>query len=198
MKLNQPADDTPPTEEEDKLLRIQAEIGLPVDLSDVEKERFNKIFEALKEWLDDARIVVLEKDRDEAYRYVNLLIAHLQRVDLDFVAAVEPPQDPLDAGGHTGVDLSIKGPPKRIRSRVVRPTKEQVDGWLSKMIPSMREKAPMILECLKQYLDPEGDVGIAVICNDCSPDRMVACIQAEDPSIVDSMSVFMEHQIGRG
>jgi hypothetical protein len=169
-----------------------------VDLSDVEKERFNKIFETLKEWLDDARIVVLEKNRDEAYRYVNLLIAHLQRVDLDFVAAVEPPQDSLDAGGHTGVDLSIKIPPKRTRSRVVRPTKEQVDGWLSNMIPSMREKAPMILDCLKQYLDPESDVNIAVICNDCSPDRMVACIQAEDPSIVDSMSVFMDHQIGRG
>lgn len=192
--MDQTEEKIAPTEEEDKLLKIQAEIGLPVDLSDVEKERFNKIFEALKEWLDDARIVVLEKDRDEAYRYVNLLIAHLQRVDLDFVAAVEPPQDSLDAG----VDLSIKGPPRRIRSRVVRPTKEQVDGWLSNMIPSMREKAPMILDCLKQYLDPESDVNIAVICNDCSPDRMVACIQAEDPSIVDSMSVFMEHQIGRG
>ena len=193
--MDQTEEKIAPTEEEDKLLKIQAEIGLPVDLSEVEKERFNNIFEALKGWLDDARDVVLEKNRDEAYRYVNLLIAHLQRVDLDFVAAVEPPQDPLDAGE---VDLSIKGPPKRIRSRVVRPTKEQVDGWLSKMIPSMREKAPMILECLNQYLDPEGDVGIAVICNDCSPDRMVACIQAEDPSIVDSMSDFMEHQIGRG
>lgn len=195
--MDQTEEKIAPTEEEDKLLKIQAEIGLPVDLSDVEKERFNNIFEDLKEWLDEARDVVLEKNRDEAYRYVNLLIAHLQRVDLDFVAAVEPPQDPLDAGGHTGVDLSIKGPPKRIRSRVVRPTKEQVDGWLSNMIPAIREKAPVILECLKQYLDPESDVGISVICNDCSPDRMVACIQAEDPSIVDSMSVFMQHQVGR-
>lgn len=186
------------TEEEDKLLKIQAEIGLPVDLSEVEKERFNNLFEALKGWLDDARDVVLEKERDEAYRYVNLLIAHLQRVDVDFVAAVEPPQDPLDAGGHTGIDLSIKRPPVRVRSRVVRPTKEQVDGWLANMIPAMREKAPVILACLKQYLDPESDVGLDVICPDCSPDRMVACIRAEDPSIVDSMSVFMTHQVGRG
>lgn len=194
--MDQTDEKVAPTEEEDKLLKIQIEMGLPVNLSEVEKERFNNIFEALKGWLDDARIVVLEKERDEAYRYVNLLIAHLQRVDLDFVAAVEPPQDPLDAGGHTGVDLSIKRPPARVRSRVVRPTKEQVDGWISNMIPAIREKAPVILACMKQYLDPESDVGIAVICNDCSPDRMVACIQAEDPSIVDSMSVFMQHQVG--
>ena len=201
MNVDQTEEKVAPTEEEDKLplkrclLKIQAEMGLPVDLSEVEKERFNNIFEALKGWLDDARTVVLEKERDEAYRYVNLLIAHLQRVDVDFVAAVEPPRDPLDAGGH---DLSIKIPPVRVRSRVVRPTKEQVDGWLSNMIPAMREKAPVILACLKQYLDPESDVGLDVICPDCSPDRMVACIRAEDPSIVDSMSVFMDHQIGRG
>ncbi len=42
-----------PSESEKKLKEIQVSIELPVKLSDVEKEKFTKTFNALKGWLDD-------------------------------------------------------------------------------------------------------------------------------------------------
>ncbi|KKN41102.1 hypothetical protein LCGC14_0726630 [marine sediment metagenome] len=184
-------------EEEDKLLKIREEMILPVGLSELEKEKLINTFDGLKEWLDDAKDVVLKKPRLEAYRYVELLIAHLQMADVDYVvgASIATPatqSDPL-----AGLERSEVAHIERsaIKSPVVtRPTKEQVDGWIESMNPRVRSKLVRLLDCFKQYLDPESDVGIDIICNYCTPEEIVKCIRVADPSIVDASTVFMQHQ----
>lgn len=171
----------------EKLKSLEVSLGVPVKLSEDEKDKFKKIFEGLKEWLDETHDIVVEKDRDEAYRYLRLLLGTLAKVDVDFVAGVKAPAEPGDVLSEVA---PIEAPPEP----VVRPTKEQVDGWLAQMTPEVRVKATTLLDCLKQYLDPESEVGINIICNFCSPEKMERCIRDEDPSITDSMTVFMEHQ----
>jgi hypothetical protein len=182
--------------EEDKLLKIREEMKVPVKLSELEREKFNNIFETLKEWLDDSRTSTVEKDRDEAYRYVDLLIGHLQMVDVDYIAgasratpivtpSVLENVEPLEEPAH-----NIKSPPH------VRPTAEQVDGWLGDMNPQIRSKVTRLLDCFKQYLDPDGEAGIDVICNRCRPEEIAKCLIIADPSIEDASTVFMKHQLG--
>ena len=167
---------------EERLREIQKTIGLPVRLSDVEKEKFTETFSSLKEWLDDGLESVLKMNRDAAYRYIDLLIKGLQRVDLDFVA---------------GVDMQIVVPedkePELPPAPVVRPTKEQVDGWLGELTPEVRVKAAELVDCLKDYLDPDGP-GLEIICHHCSREEMEQCIRNADPSFEDAGSIFMKIQ----
>lgn len=183
--------------EEDKLLKIREDMVLPVGLSELEKEKITSTFDALKEWLDDAKVSILEKPRLEAYRYVELMIAHLQMVDVDYIAGasrasvvVAPSVDSPEKGEQESSTVSEEPPVP-----VVRPTAEQVDGWLDDMNPQIRAKLTRLLDCFKQYLDPESEVGIEVICSRCNPVEIAKCIRIADPSIVDSSTVFMEHQL---
>lgn len=156
-------------------------IGLPVKLSDVEKEKFTETFNSLKGWLDETLETVLKMPRDAAYRYIDLLIKGLQRVDVDFVAGVDRTRTSEDT------ELEIPEP-------IVRPTKEDVDGWLNELTPEARTKAAELVDCIKQYLDPEGP-GIEIICNHCSRKEMEQCIRNADPTFEDSGSIFMKAQL---
>lgn len=185
-------------EKEDKLLKIREEMVLPVGLSELEQEKLGNTFDGIKEWMDDTKAVVLKKPRLEAYRYVDLLLAHLQMADVDFIAGatrpsvVVPPSSGVEEAPAVVEEKSaIKSP------AVVRPTKKQVDGWLENMNPQVRSKLVRLLSCFKQYLDPDSEVGIDIICNHCSPAEIVKCIRVEDPNIKDASTVFMEHQLGR-
>lgn len=171
----------------EKLKVLEESLGVPVKLSEDEKDKFKKIFEGLKDWLDGTYDVVVEKDRDEAYRYLRLLLGTLAKVDTDFVAGVR-------VSAESGDVLSEVAPIEEPPEPVIRPTKEQVDGWLERMTPEVRVKAETLLDCIKQYVDPENEAGIEIICNFCSPEKMERCIRDEDPSITDSMTVFMDHQ----
>lgn len=186
--------------EQDKLLKIRQEIELPVKLSELEREKFTKTFEALKEWLDDALAVMLEKNRDEAYRYINLLISHLQMVDADYIAGASqasPVVVPLVEHSEAEEGKS-EAPAHKIKSvKVVRPTKEEFEAMVDGMKPGMKVKAIKLLDCMKQYFDPDSEVGIDIICSHCSPEEIVKCIRIEDPSIEDASTVFMKHQLGR-
>lgn len=193
MKLAQP------DEKEDKLLKIREEMILPVGLSELEKEKISETFDALKGWLDEAKELVLVKPRLEAYRYVGLVIAHLQLVDVDYVAGKSTastvtqsyslPAPGLEQDEAHVEKSAIKSP------EVVRPTEAQVDGWLDDMNPQVRSKLTRLLTCFKQYLDPDSEVGIDIICTHCNPTEIAKCIRAEDPSITDSSTVFMQHQL---
>lgn len=176
-----------PTESEKKLKEIRMSIELPVKLSDVEKEKFTETFNALKGWLDDGLNTVLEMDRDAAYRYINLLLKGLQKVDVDFVAVVMPEESDLVKQ----VDAQEEPAPVP----VVRPTKEEIDGWIDNLTPKAKIMASEHLDCIKQYLDPEDDAGIAIFCNDCSMEKMAQCIRDEDPSFEDAGSIFMRVQL---
>lgn len=167
-----------PSESEKRLKEIQMAIGLPVRLSDVEKEKFTETFDSLKVWMDDSLKSILKMNRDAAYRYIDLLIKGLTKVDVDFVAGVElrPPEERREP-----------------TIPVVKPTKEEVDGWLSELTPEVHTKAIELVDCLKQYLDPDGP-GIDIICPHCSKKEMEQCIRNADPSIEDAGSIFMKVQ----
>jgi len=174
------------TESEKKLKEIQLTIGLPVKLSDVEKEKFTETFASLKTWMDDGLEAILEMNRDQAYRYIKLLIDGLRKVDVDFVAGVD--------------SRPLKKPPELEQPKVeepiipvVRPTKEQVDGWIEELTPKARRIAIEHVDCIKDYLDPDGP-GIDVICNHCSKDELAQCIRNADPSFEDAGSIFMRVQ----
>lgn len=173
----------------EKLKILEESLGVPVKLSEDEKDKFKGVFEGLKDWLDGTHDVVIEKDRDEAYRYLRLLLATLAKVDVDFIGGVIPPTK-------IGEDVLLEVAPieEEPLKPVIRPTKEQVNGWIDQMTPEIRMKATTLLDCLKQYLDPESEVGIDIICNVCSLEKMERCIRDEDPTITDSMTVFMDFQ----
>ena len=61
------------------------------------------------------------------------------------------------------------------------------------MRPKARAKAETLLDCIKQYLDPEGP-GIEIICNFCNQEKIVRCLKDVDPSIKDASTVFMTFQ----
>ena len=161
-------------------------------------EKISKTFEALKEWLDDTEAVVLKKPRVEAYRLVKLVIAHLQMADADYVAGASRPSVVIDPVGASALVSPGHIEESAIRTRRhVKPTKELVDGWLESMNPAIRSKLVRLLDCFKQYLDPESDVGIDIICPHCNPEEIAKCLRVADPSIVDASTVFMQHQLGR-
>ena len=172
-----------PSRSAERLREIQKTIGLPVRLSDVEKEKFTETFASLKVWMDESLEAVLVMPRDAAYRYIDLLILGLQKVDVDFVAGVDT----------TKILSEVAEEPKIPPVPVVKPTKEEVDGWLSELTPEIRAKASEIVDCLKQYLDPEGP-GMEVICPHCTKAELEQCIRNADPSIEDSGSIFMRVQ----
>lgn len=172
----------------DKLKILEESLGAPVKLSEKEKEKFGRVFEGLKEWLDDAQEVILKKDRDAAYRYLRLLLLALTKVDVDFLAGVKVTMEDGE------LVSPIEDLEEKLPEPVVRPTKEQVDGWLGQMPAKMKQKAIMLLDCLKQYCDPESEVDIDIICNHCTPEEMEQCIRNADPSITDSMTIFMQVQ----
>ncbi len=177
------------SESEKRLKEIQKTIGLPVKLSDVEKEKFTGTFSSLKTWMDDALEAILKMDRDPAYRYIKLLIDGLVKVDVDFVAGVDT-RPKLE--GKTIPLEDIEQPVEPIIP-VVRPTKEQVDGWLSELTPEVLTKATELVDCLKQYQDPDGP-GIDIICPHCTKEELEQCIRNVDPSIEDAGSIFMKVQ----
>ena len=176
------------TESEKKLRNIEIIIGLPIKLSEVEKDKFTETFNALKAWMDDAQSAVLEMDRDAAYRYIRLLIARLKQTDVDFAAGVDP-----SAKASRLETRPEEQEPQEAPVPVVRPTKEQVDGWLDDMTPNAKIQASE-LDCMKQYLDPEGP-GIDIICNHCSKMELAQCIRNEDPTFDDAGSIFMKVQL---
>jgi len=171
-----------------KLKNLEESLGAPVKLSETEKEKFERVFEGLKEWLDEAQGVILEKDRDEAYRYLRLLLIALTKVDVDYLAGVKVTMD------DGRLVARVEDPEEEIPEPIVRPTKEQVDGWLDQMPAKIKRKAITLLDCLKQYCDPESEAGVDIICNHCSLKEMEQCIRNADPSITDSMTIFMEVQ----
>ena len=183
-----------PTDSEKKLKEIQSTLGLPVKLSDVEKEKFTKTFSSLKTWMDDGLEVVLKMDRDQAYRYIKLLIDGLVKVDVDFVAGVDTRPKLKDGKIIPLQDIEQSVEPVEPIIPVVRPTKEQVDGWLTELTPEAKIKAEELVDCIKQYVDPDGP-GLEIICRHCAREEMEQCIRNADPSFKDSGSIFMQHQL---
>jgi len=169
----------------DKLKEIQKKLKTPPSLSSVESDKITETFEAMKGVLDDTLVVVLEKDRAEAFRYTSLLVQALQQADTNFIGGVPPipaadvepqPAEPgvqSTAEGSTTVGLQIRADSPK--GPVAKPDFLE----FSKSLTPHQMGIGSRLDCFKQF--PE--VGDAIVCTDCSMEKMIACIRMEDPTI---------------
>ena len=153
----------------EKLKQIKEDLKTPPKLSTVEVDKITATFVAMKGILDDTLQIVLEKDRAEAFRYTNLIVESIQQADVKFIGGVaatienDPEEDP---------DKSLLHP------ELGPVAKPDFKALLEALTPEQTNVA-MRLDCVKQY----EEVGDAIVCADCSPERMIACIRVEDPSI---------------
>lgn len=163
-----------------RLEEIASSVGEPVQLSDTEKKKFSKIFEELKGWLDDSLKSVLKMDRLDAHRYTRLIVAALWQVDTNFEKGME-------AGKPEKAPAKRPPPPPRD----LKKTEEVFTNSLAALTPHERQVAEAHLDCVKQY----EELGGAIVCQDCSLDKMRECIRAEDPSIIDEMDQAVGRKI---
>lgn len=152
----------------DKLKKIKENLVTPPSLSSVEVEKITQTFDAMKGILDDTLEDVLEKDRVEAFRYTNLLVQALQQADLNFKAGEAPEKAPVEQSAAA----SIASPNGAVTQK---PDFVSFRGNLTPQQLSVAER----LDCFKQF----EEVGTDIVCNDCSMEKMIACIRMEDPTI---------------
>ena len=175
----------------DKLKEIQKKLKTPPSLSSVESDKITETFEAMKGILDDTLVVVLEKDRAEAFRYTNLLVQALQQADTNFIGGVPPtpdveprpaadvepqPAEPVvqsTAEGSTTEGLQIRADSPK------GPVNKPDFLEFSKSLTPHQMNIASRLDCFKQF--PE--VGDAIVCTDCTMEKMIACIRLEDPTV---------------
>lgn len=151
----------------DKLEQIKKDIAVPVKLSDNEKEQIRKAFQAIRSMLEGSETSVLDMDRDEAYRYVNLIIIGLQQADVNFIGGQKSKEPLINSNGE---------PVKKVRGEpALRPNYE---GLLEQLEPEERKKAEY-LECFTSFKES----GIEAICPECTSEKMKTCIKTYDPSI---------------
>ena len=177
----------------EKLEELKAKLKIPPKLSDTEKEKFTEIFEGLQLLLKETLEVVLGLNKDDAYKYLNLLVAGLQKVDLDYEAGVEPivaineekgPNESIRPSGRDALEVA------RPKGAVVKP---DFISFTKELDVHQKDVANRALDCFKQY----EEVGDDIICPDCSLERMVACIRAEDPSIDAAQDIIKEVEEAR-
>lgn len=188
------------------LEEIRGMVGEPVKLSDVEKERFRKVIEQIKELFDDNLEVMLEMDRDDAYRYLNLLIQAFQQADANFVAGAAPAQIEAEEA------VEVEEPKELDEETQLRPSpkvvvapgeKPNFDKIMEKLTDGERGKAKAYLDCVKTAMElkESGDDSNQVLCNApdriCSADEMRRCIASEDPSIDTSQDIIDEVNAAR-
>lgn len=161
----------------EKLKKIKEDLKTPPKLSDVEREKITATFEAMKDVLDDTLEIVLEKDRAEAFRYTNLLVTSIQQADALFIGDVA--SNGL-ISGENGINENISREDGRTPATKKLPVKKP--SWASfaeKLTERQREIGNRYLDCFQMY----PDVGDEIVCNDCSLEKMIACIRTADPSI---------------
>jgi hypothetical protein len=197
----------------DLLNKLKEVMDKPVKLSETEKEKFNKVFELLHDWLKDSESEILELDREEAYRRIavlNTYMSNAQKQWLDPGAPVEVQVQsrirvndtsglinqknvPLIQTAPDGTPIEIIEETDRERFPVVKKetvTSEQFQGMLD-ALPDKARRIANTLDCVKDFEEiPE------IICNGCNPERMMECIRMEDPSYTDAATEFIKHQLG--
>ncbi len=170
----------------DKLKEIQKKLKTPPSLSSVESDKITETFEAMKGVLDDTLAVVLEKDRAAAFRYTSLLVQALQQADTNFIGGVpptpavdvEPLPQPAAAVQSTAEGSTTEG--LQIRANSPKGPVAKPDFLeFSKSLTPHQMGIGSRLDCFKQF--PE--VGDAIVCTDCTMEKMIACIRMEDPTI---------------
>jgi len=173
-----------------KLDEISEKIKEPPKLSSEEKKNFTEIFTVLKGWLEDSLVVILEKNRDEAYRYMNLLIAGLKKVDLDYIAGVVPPEAKIEEDDPDKIiDPMQVLAPNEAKKPVVKPDLMEL---VSQLPPKERGMASR-LDCCKSYEDGDNEA----TCTDCSLEKLIECVRIIDPTIDPAEDIIREVEEAR-
>lgn len=170
----------------EKLDELRKKLKTPPKLSDTEKEKFTEIFEGLQLVLKETLEAVLDMDKDDAYKYLNLLVAGLQKVDVDYEAGVEAKlaineeKGPIESPESNGLPEKARPTGPVVKPDFISFTKDLTQHQL--------DLGYRVLDCFKQF----EEVGDDIVCPDCSLERMVACIRAVDPTINPADDIIKE------
>lgn len=157
---------------EKKLARAQELIIKPIDLSEEERKRLEEVVNLMKESLDEMLKEVLTKPRDEAFTIVREYTIGLQTARSKIQDGVE--------------DISEEAILPKEAIPVIHP---ELDDLFYGIPAGLTRRAREVLSCVKEHnkLMEEGEDGTLVLCPECTPKKMVECIQVEDPAIVDEL-----------
>jgi len=176
------------------LQKLSEKVKEPQKLTVEEKENFKEIFEGIKSWVDDALEVVLEKDREEAYRYLNLLVAGLTKVDVDYIAGVVPPKTKNEENGEDEIlGLQDEENLKDVASSK-KPVVKQDLLDLINQLPARERSIAHRLDCYHTYEEIESNEGT---CVDCSLEKLIECIRVIDPTIDPAQDIIREVEAAR-
>ena len=168
---------------EEKLKEAQALSVKPVKLSDPEKEVLTNIISTLKEGLDQVLGDALKLPRDEAYKKINSYVK----------AMINAPDQRAPKKGREVEAEKAEAEPKEQRA-MKHPILEDL---LKELPEDKRARARIVLGCIKQYnkLEEMGEEGKQALCPECTPEKMLECINIEDPRVVVSVSEEIDREI---
>jgi len=159
---------------------LVSKLDEPVTLSDKEKEKIKDIFKELSGLLDEKEAEVLDMTRDDAYKYMRLLLRNFSYTDSQF----------------EGVTGEVESEVNETRPRPTGPRvikKVHPDGFFRSIYDALNGNKRIIadkLDCVKTALaiEESGDGRPEdALCGDCSLEMMQRCINVEDPTVVDEM-----------
>lgn len=172
-----------------KFENLKTELMQPVKLSETERQKFKEIFEKIRKIIDQKEIKVLEMDKDDAYRYMQIFLTKFSRVESEFTGEITREPEKEEIRTET---LEKKKP---LKKPVIKHEPGAFRKMYDKLTQRQRDVANRSLDCIKNALAFE-ESGEAppeeVLCNDCSYKAMIACITTEDPSIKDEMDLELE------
>jgi len=162
---------------------LQTKLEMPVKLSDKEKEKISEIFENLNTVLADLEATILDMDRDDAYRYMQIILQKFVEAKRAFEEGKEPELE----------DNRVKVLPKA-EPKAIKPA-----GFFMEMYDQLtthqKEVAQRSLDCVKtalQLIESGEAPPEQVLCDECDLDAMKKCISTEDPKNKDEMDKGIE------
>ena len=178
--------------------KLREDLEVPSKLSEIEKEKITAVFERAQQLLNENLEIILGLERDEAYRYTDLILQSLMTADTNFIAGVEAPSfvekevtalEPIIGSPQTSE------PPKDLELG----PKPDIHEILEDLTVGERGKAKHLLDCVKSALKlyEDGDpryndplcYGPDRICN---ANEMRKCIRTEDPTLEDDMDTDLK------
>ena len=168
---------------EEKLKEAQALSEKPVEMSEPEKEILTNVISKLKEVLDQVLTDALEMPRDEAFKKVSSYVEAL-------INAPKARQALIKEVAEKDEEVEDEKPKKLMEH-------PELEELLSELPAGKRTRALLVLSCLKQYnkLEEEGEDGRQALCPECTPEKMLECINLEDPQIVVGVGEEIERQV---
>ena len=154
---------------------LQKKLERPVNLSEKESEKITDIFKDLSTLLNTLEKEILEMDRDNAFRYMGILIKKFSESKSAF------------EGAAVGGKLSATEPKKQAQTQILKP-----EGYFNEIYNQLKphEKgiANRALDCVKtalQLIESGEAPPEQVLCPECDLAAMRKCIGIEDPNVKD-------------